>query len=393
MGKLALNFICKDESHVIETMLESAKTIVDLIVVNDTGSTDGTQQIIKNFGEKYGIPTYVFERPFDDFEKSRTFAMEKLREVVKELDWDPAKVHGFWFDCDETLVIDSKFDKNQFKNDLYMINTYIGNMKYTRNTFFRVSLPFRWYGPVHEFIVCDQQNITSGLAENIHVDVKMTGSSWQGDISQKYLSHAHKLEAYIAADRKDPRWIFYTAQSYHDSASMKDNREENDERLRRSLKYYRERVSRQDGYAEEIYYSQYRVGTIMRILEEPWAQTHQELLKAYAMDPMRGESIKVIIDYYLQMGDWHMGYLYTKFAKTTFHGRNPYPTRLLFVDEASYVWKFAEAHAAACFYTNRLDEARSTYNEIVALTKTHSQYFTPEDLQKIQMNGQFFNKK
>jgi hypothetical protein len=393
MGKLALNFICKDESHVIETMLESAKTIVDLIVVNDTGSTDGTQQIIKNFGEKYGIPTYVFERPFDDFEKSRTFAMEKLREVVKELDWDPAKVHGFWFDCDETLVIDSKFDKNQFKNDLYMINTYIGNMKYTRNTFFRVSLPFRWYGPVHEFIVCDQQNITSGLAENIHVDVKMTGSSWQGDISQKYLDHAHKLEAYISKNRQDPRWIFYTAQSYHDSASMKDNREENDERLRRSLKYYRERVNRQDGYAEEIYYSQYRVGTIMRILEEPWAQTHQELLKAYAMDPMRGESIKVIIDYYLQMGDWHMGYLYTKFAKSVFHGKNPYPTRLLFVDEASYVWKFAEAHAAACFYTNRLDEARSTYNEIVALTKTHSQYFTPEDLQKIQMNGQFFNKK
>ena len=393
MGKLALNFICKDESHVIEKMLNSAKGIVDLIVVNDTGSTDGTQQIIKNFGEKHNIPTYVFERPFDDFEKSRTWAMEKLKEVVKELEWDPSKVHGFWFDCDEQLVIDSKFDKNQFTKDLYMINTYIGAMKYTRNTFFKVSLPFRWYGPVHEFIVCDQQNITSGLAENIHVNVEMTGSSWQGDIAQKYLSHSHKLEAYIAADRKDPRWIFYTAQSYHDSASMKDNKEENEERLRRSLKYYRERVSRTDGYPEEIYYAQYRVGAIMRVLEEPWALTHQELLKAYAIDPLRGESIKVIIDYYLQMSDWHMAYLYTKFAKTTFHGRNPYPTRLLFVDEATYVWKFAEAHAAACFYTNRLDEARATYNEIVQATKTHPQYFTPEDLQKIQMNGQFFNKK
>ena len=393
MGKLALNFICKDESHVIEKMLDSAKGIVDLIVVNDTGSTDGTQQIIKNFGEKHNIPTYVFERPFDDFEKSRTWAMEKLKEVVKELEWDPSKVHGFWFDCDEQLVIDSKFDKNQFTKDLYMINTYIGAMKYTRNTFFKVSLPFRWYGPVHEFIVCDQQNITSGLAENIHVNVEMTGSSWQGDIAQKYLSHSHKLEAYIAADRKDPRWIFYTAQSYHDSASMKDNKEENEERLRRSLKYYRERVSRTDGYPEEIYYAQYRIGAIMRILEQPWAQTHQELLKAYAIDPLRGESIKVIIDYYLQMSDWHMAYLYTKFAKTTFHNKNPYPTRLLFVDEATYVWKFAESHAAACFYTNRLDEARSTYNEIVQATKTHPQYFTPEDLQKIQMNGQFFNKK
>jgi len=392
MGKLALNFICKDESPVIENMLESAKDIVDLIVVNDTGSTDGTQQIIKNFGEKYGIPTYVFERPFDDFENSRNHAMQKLRDVVKELNWNPEQVHGFWFDCDETLVIDSKFNKAQFTKDLYMINTYIGQMKYTRNTFFKVSKPFRWYGPVHEFIVCDEQNITSGLAENIHVDVKMTGNSWMGDIAEKYASHSYKLEAYINKNRQDPRWIFYTAQSWHDAASIKDNREENDERLRRSMKYYRERVSRTDGYAEEIYYAQYRIGTIMRILEEPWHLTHMELLKAYQIDPLRGESIKVIIDHYLQMGEWNMAYLYSKFAKTTFHGKNPYPTRLLFVDEATYVWKFAEAHAAASFYTGRMDEAKQTYQEIVNLTKTHPQFFTPDDLNKINMNGQFFLK-
>jgi hypothetical protein len=392
MGKLALNFICKDESPVIEKMLESAKGIIDLIVVNDTGSTDGTQQIIKNFGEKYGIPTYVFERPFDDFEKSRNHAMQKLRDVVKELGWNPEQVHGFWFDCDETLVIDPKFAKSQFTKDLYMINTYIGNMKYTRNTFFKVSKAFRWYGPVHEFIVCDDQNITSGLAENIHVDVKMTGNSWMGDIAEKYASHAYKLEAYINKNRQDPRWIFYTAQSWHDAASIKDNRAENDERLRRSLKYYRERVQRPDGYAEEIYYAQFRIGTIMRLLEEPWHLTHMELLKAYQIDPLRGESIKVIIDHYLMLQEWNMAYMYSKFAKTTFHGKNPYPTRLLFVDEATYVWKFAEAHAAASFYTGRMDEAKQTYQEIVNLTKTHPQYFTPDDLNKIQLNGQFFNR-
>jgi len=392
MGKLALNFICKNESHVIGKMLESCKTMTDLIVVNDTGSTDGTQDIIRKFGEENNIPTYVFERPFDDFEKSRNHAMQKLRDVVQELGWNPDQVHGYWFDCDETLIIDPKFNKNQFTKDLYMINTFIGQMKYTRNTFFKVSKPFRWYGPIHEFIVCDDKNITSGLAENIHVDVKMTGASWQGNISQKYKSHAFVLEKYIDENRQDPRWIFYTAQSYHDSASVQDNREENEERLRRALKYYRERVSRTDGYAEEIYYSQFRIGTIMRGLEEPWNLTHQECLKAYAMDPMRGESIKTIIDYYLQIGEWHMAYLYTKFAKVNFHGKNPYPTRLLFVDEALYIWKFAEAHAAACFYTGRMDEAKATYLEILNIQKTSPQHFTPEDIKKLEVNGQFFNR-
>ena len=392
MGKLALNFICKDESHIIERMLNSAKSFTDLIVVTDTGSTDGTQDLIRKFGEENNIPTYVYDRPFDSFENSRNNSMEKLREVVAELGWDPDKVHGYWFDCDETVVLDSKFDKNQFTKDLYMMNTYIGQMKYTRNTFFKVSKPFRWYGPVHEFIVCDDKNITSGIAENIHVDVKMEGASWQGNIPNKYLSHAHTLEKYINDNRTDPRWIFYTAQSYHDSASLPDNKAENEERLRRALKYYRERTSRPDGYAEEIYYSQYRIGTVMRILEDPWSLTHQECLKAYAMDPARGESIKTIIDYYLQVGEWHMAYLYTKFCKVNFHGKNPYPKRLLFVDEALYVWKFAEAHAAACFYTGRMDEAKANFQEIINLTKTNPQCFSPEDLKKIEQNGQFFNK-
>lgn len=393
MPKLILNTIVKDEAHCILIMLESAAKISDAIVIADTGSTDGTQDLIRKFGEENNIPTYVFERPFDDFEKSRNFGMQKARDVVNELGWNPNDCWTWWCDADETIIVDdNKFNKNQFNKDLFMINTYIGAMKYTRNTFARVSKPFRFYGPVHEFIVCDEENITSGLAEGVHVDVKMIGKSWQGDISKKYLDHAHKLEAYIAADRKDPRWIFYTAQSYHDSASMKDNKEENEERLRRSMKYYKERVKRNDGYPEEIYYSQYRVGTIMRIIEEPWNLTHLELLKAYSMDPLRGESIKVIIDYYMQISDWSMAYLYSKFAKVNFHGKNPYPTRLLFVDEAIYVWKFAEAHAAVCYYTGKMQEAKETFKEIVEISKRQPQYFTQDDLKKIEMNSQFFLK-
>jgi hypothetical protein len=238
--------------------------------------------------------------------------------------------------------------------------------------------------------VCDDQNISSGLAEGCFVNVSMDGNSWQSSIPAKYLSHSHKLEAYIAENRQDPRWIFYTAQSYHDSASMPDNQEENKERLRRSLRYYKERTERNDGYAEEIYYAHYRMGSIMKTLEEPWNLTMQQCLKAYAIDPLRGESIKLIIDYYLQMGEWHLAYLYTKFGYENFHNKNPYPTRLLFVEEALYTWKFAEAHAAACFYTGRKDEAKKVYEQMVALTKTNPGAFSQDDLNKINTNAQFF---
>ena len=388
--KLALNFICKDESHVINRMLNSCKAITDLIIAVDTGSTDGTQELIRKFGEENNIPTYVFERPFDAFDKSRNHGFVKLREVIKELNWKPEEVFSYWFDCDEQLIVDSTFDKNQFTKDFYMVNTQIGAMKYTRNTFCRMSKSWSFYGPIHEFIIANDKDVTSGLAENILVDVSMDGNSWQGDVSQKYLSHSHKLEAYIAEDRTDPRWIFYTAQSYHDSASMQDNPDENKERLRRSIKYYKERTERNDGYAEEIYYSHYRIGSIMKTLEEPWKDTMQQCLKAYACDPSRGESIKIIIDHYLQMGEWALAYLYSKFAIENFHGKSPYPSRLLFVDNILYKWKFLETHAASCFYTQRKSEAKESYNMLLDVVKNEPSAFTPQELNKVMSNAQFF---
>jgi glycosyltransferase involved in cell wall biosynthesis len=390
MNKLALNFICKNEAHIVERMLNSAKSITDLIVVTDTGSTDGTQDLIRKFGENNNIPTFVFDRPFDTFENSRNHAMDMLREKVKDLNWDPEKVHGYWFDCDETIILSDKFDKKQFTKDLYMIDTFIGNMKYTRNTFFKVSKPFKWYGPVHEFIVCDDRSITSGLATGISVDVKMEGASWKGNIPAKYKEHAFVLERYIDNNRQDPRWIFYTAQSWHDSASIPNDKEENEERLRRAIKYYKERVNRTDGYYEEIFYSQYRIGTIMINLEDSWNLTHQELLKAYSIDPLRGEPIKSIIDYYLRVGEWNNAYLYSKFAKVNYHNKNPYPSRLLFVDQSLYQWKFLETHAASSFYCGKTEEAKSSYQEIVSILKKNPELFTEQDIKKIEINGQFF---
>lgn len=391
MNRLVLSIIVKDEAHCILNMLNSSvKDVYDMVVVADTGSTDGTQDIIRKWGEENNIPAYVFDRPFDNFCNSRNYAMEMARQMVDKHGWKREETWTGWNDADETLIMDKSFNKQKMDKDLYMINTFIGNMKYTRNTFGRMNKPFRWYGPVHEFIICDDQNITSGLIEGLHVDVKMIGASWKGNIADKYKKHAALLEDYIDNEDRNSRWVFYTAQSYHDSATLPDNREENEERLRRALKYYKERVDRMDGYEEERFYSQYRIGTIMKVLEKPWEQTHQALLKAHAMDPLRAEPIKLIIDHYLMSSEWHLAYVYSKFAKSTFHKNNPYPTRLLFVDEALYNWKFLEVHAAACVYTGRKEEGKAAYEEMVSLLKQNPQWFAPDEVQKIQMNAQFF---
>ena len=168
MPTLGLSQIVKNEAHVIERMLNTISPILDYVAIVDTGSTDGTQDIIRNYCKERNIPCEVIDRPFDNFENSRNAAMQLLGQKTD---------YGIWLDADEQIVVDPKFDKKKMDKDLYMITTYIGSMKYTRNEMWNTRKPFRWYGPCHEFIVCDEQNLTSGIMEGLSVQVQMDGGS------------------------------------------------------------------------------------------------------------------------------------------------------------------------------------------------------------------------
>ena len=75
MNKLILTQIMKNESHVAHRMLNSIKNIVDGVVVIDTGSTDNSVEIVKQWGIDNNIEVNVFERTFDNFENSRNFSI------------------------------------------------------------------------------------------------------------------------------------------------------------------------------------------------------------------------------------------------------------------------------------------------------------------------------
>ena len=79
MYRLSLCMIVKNESHVILECLNSVYKLIDYWVVVDTGSTDGTQDIIKKFFEEKGIPGELHEREWRGFGKSRTEALSLQR--------------------------------------------------------------------------------------------------------------------------------------------------------------------------------------------------------------------------------------------------------------------------------------------------------------------------
>ena len=77
--KVAVSMIVKNESQYIRRCLESIKDMVDEIVIVDTGSTDSTKEICKQYTDKI----YDFKWN-DNFSDARNFALSK---VSKDMDW------------------------------------------------------------------------------------------------------------------------------------------------------------------------------------------------------------------------------------------------------------------------------------------------------------------
>lgn len=76
MQKLSVVIVCKNESDIIGRSLQSVQGLTDDIVVYDNGSTDGTQDIVKQF------PVTLHEGPWEGYGKTKRKAA-----LLAKYDW------------------------------------------------------------------------------------------------------------------------------------------------------------------------------------------------------------------------------------------------------------------------------------------------------------------
>ena len=373
---ICLSIIVKNEANVIERMLNTVYPILDHYIVVDTGSTDGTQDIVRKFFEEKGIPGEVIDHKWVNFEDARNTALQACKDKAD---------FGFWIDADEQLLIDPKFDVDTFKRNLSQFNganirvTY-GGQKYYRMQFFNNENSWRWYGPVHEVLVNDDGAFNVGEAEGIGVLVLPDGNSWTSETQQqKYEAHAKILEDYVNNDpKKDPRWVFYLAQSYRDA-----NTPENQEK---SLHWYQKRTEMVNGFWEEIYFSHLMCASLKSQLGHPLHEVLETYVRAGKTNPYRAEHLKPIILHYTAEKEFDAAYVYSSHAMK-FAGKLPMPHSALFIDDQLYIWQIYDMHIIAAWYSGRREEAIETYNK---LEKIVNQGLIAEpDASRIRTNKQF----
>jgi len=207
--------IVKNEAHVILRCLESVRPLVDYVLVEDTGSTDGTQAIIREWLDRVGLPGEVYDEPWQDFAHNRSHVLAKLRQN-QNVDY------ALIVDADDHITFDADFDIATFKKslsqDMYDVELRGGPARYLRPQICSNRLKFQYRGVLHEFLESPRGRISRGKATGFYTTSTREGARSQDP--EKYRKDAALLEKALRTERDQflrSRYTFYLARSYENA--------------------------------------------------------------------------------------------------------------------------------------------------------------------------------
>jgi glycosyltransferase involved in cell wall biosynthesis len=209
--------IVKDESHVIiDTLTKLCKKInFDYWVISDTGSTDNTKELIKNFFNEKKIKGELFDDKWENFGHNRSLA---LKHAYKKTDY------VLIFDADDEIVGDFKLPEIMNLGGYHLIMGNENGFVYARLALVSNQIRWEYKGVLHEFIQCmENPGSVSNIEGNYYINSGKCGSRSKNP--NKYADDAMTLEKayYKAVEEKDDlykRYAFYCANSYFDSNNV-----------------------------------------------------------------------------------------------------------------------------------------------------------------------------
>jgi glycosyltransferase involved in cell wall biosynthesis len=98
--KVIVLYMIKNESRIITRSIQSALKIADAICVSDTGSTDNTVQILKDFYPTLSVPAKTYDHPWTNFGINRSKSFNDAKQFCHELNWDPTRTYVLAIDAE-----------------------------------------------------------------------------------------------------------------------------------------------------------------------------------------------------------------------------------------------------------------------------------------------------
>ena len=316
--------IVKNEAAVIRRCLASVKPYIHAWAIADTGSSDGTQAIVR---ETLGdLPGELIERPWVDFSTNRNEAL------------DLAKRHGDYaliIDADEVLEADSGFVWGDLDAVGYLLELVFGDTRYRRVALPRLDVDWVWRGVLHEALNsahAAQARTLPGLRIRVFPDGARSRQSQEA----KFTHDAEVLRRALEKEPDNARYRFYLAQSLRDAGQPGA-----------AIVEYERRVTL-GGWDEEVYYAKLQIAQ----LKERTGSAHADILAAYldAFDyrPIRAEAPCELARYLRLQQRYAAAFEFARIACSI-----PRPEDALFLDDTAYLWRSRDEQAVSAYWCGK----------------------------------------
>ncbi len=352
---ICLNMIVKNEFNIIKRCLESVIPHIDTWVISDTGSTDGTQKLIREVMKD--IPGELIERKWQNFGVNRQEVIEASKDRADYI---------LTIDADEWLEAENGFDFTKLTEDSYYIVKDQGDKRYWVRNIVKNGIGWHWKGVLHEYLECTDAKTYADI-ENAVIQARQEGA--RAHDPETYRKDAALLTKALIDEPNNTRYQFYLAQSWRDAGDYE-----------KAILHY-DRRTKMVGWEEEIFYSKYQIAIIMEISGKKWEECLTAYLDAWQHAPQRAEPIHKIGIHYLKKEKWPLAWLFLNQA-----AKMPKPENLiLFIEDPvyDYIAIFDAAKAAGHMgyiqemtaLNEKILQKENLPEEIINATKKNQAYF------------------
>ena len=354
MITISLCMIVKNEEEVLARCLDCVKDIVDEINIVDTGSTDRTKEIARQYTDR------IF-----DFEWVNSFAAartESFKYATKE--------YILYLDADDVILEEDQIKLKELKQELDpnvdSVAMYydassdeFGNvtLRYRRNRLVKRERNYQWHGDCHQYL-----NVYGNI---INSDIAIKHKKIRHAVGRTISIYQQKIER---GDQFTPRDHFYYGNELRENGHHE-----------KAIESYEKNITTPEGWVEDKIYACIFQGDCYSALGDS-EKERMALFRSFLFAPPRAEAC-ARLGYSHQIKKQYQSAVFWYEAAIK---QVPDPDRWSFIYPAYHTW-YPHLQLCVCYY--RLGDYQKSYEHNEQAAK-----YRPED-SRIQFNRKLLKEK